>query len=234
PSAFLLGVFRRYGFDADVVPNVVDLSAFAAAPRAPRDAKTVVVAVTRNLEPVYDIHAAVRAIGHLRARGYDARLEIAGTGSLEGDLRALVREQGLEPYVHFHGHLTKGEIAQLLARTDAMLNPSRADNVPVSVLEAMASARPIVSTRAGGIPYLLADGLTTLLEEVGAHEAMPNAIARLVDEPDLASRLATAAAIEVRRYHWPELRDQWAAIYNAARSGSRVRLMASSDQPGLQ
>jgi glycosyltransferase involved in cell wall biosynthesis len=232
PSGFLLDVFRRHGFDADIVPNVVDLSAFAATPRPTGKGRTVRVAVTRNLEPVYDVEAAVRALACLRSWGYDAHLEIAGTGSLEAKLRALVREEGLEPYVRLHGHLTKRQIAELLARSDVMLNPSRADNVPVSMLEAMASSRPVVSTRAGGIPYMVADGLTALLVGVGAHEAMARAIGRLVDEPELANRLAASGLAEAKRYHWPVLRDRWATIYNAVRAGSRVRAWISSDLQG--
>lgn len=218
PSAFLLRVFARHGLDAEVIPNVIDLSRFTARPwRAAGAAPHLVV--TRNLEAIYDIPTALRAFAGVRALRSGARLTVAGTGPELAALQRLAADLGVAKAVRFAGRIDNADIAALYASADIMLNASTVDNMPISILEALASGVPVVSTRAGGIPDLVEHERTALLVPVGDHAAMADAALRLLDDTALAERLRQAGLIDAARYAWPRVRAQWQVAYRRAARG---------------
>ncbi len=211
PSDFLLRVFRAHGLDAIVIPNVVDLGRFHLRPDAERPAPHLIV--TRNLEPIYDIPTALRAFQRIHRALPQARLTVAGSGPELDALRRLAAQLGLADAVRFSGRIDNAQIAALYDSADLMLNPSAADNMPISILEALASGVPVVSTDAGGIPDLVEHERTALLVPVGDDAAMAEAALRLLRDPPLASRLRQAGASEVERFAWPNVRAQWRQAY---------------------
>lgn len=215
PSPFLLRVFAKHGLDAEIIPNIIDTQRFH--PREPRVAGSAPhVIVTRNLEPIYDIPTAIRAFALLRASHPGARLTVAGSGPQLADLERLVAEMGLAQAVHFSGRIDNAHIGELYADADLVLNPSTADNMPISILEALASGVPVVTTSAGGIPDLVQDGSTALIVPVGDAEAMAAAALRLLADPALAWRLRAAGVREAARYAWPQVRALWQEAYRGA------------------
>jgi glycosyltransferase involved in cell wall biosynthesis len=138
---------------------------------------------------------------------------VAGSGPERAALERLAAELGLHGAVHFAGRIDNADIGPLYASADVMLNPSTADNMPISILEALASGVPVVSTAAGGIPDLVEDGRTALLVPVGDDAAMADAAQRVLTEPELAAQLREAGAAEAARYAWPRVREQWRAAY---------------------
>jgi glycosyltransferase involved in cell wall biosynthesis len=221
PSGFLRQVFARFAIDSRIVPNVVDLTLFNAKPARTSNAPHVVV--PRNLEPIYDIPTALRAFAVVRQRLPDATLSVAGSGSELKSLNRLAEALGIESAVTFTGRLSREQMASLFGRADLVLNPSTADNMPVSILEAMASGVPVVSTSVGGIPYLLDDGRTALLVESGDASAMAEAALRLLEDKALAARVADAARIEVQQYSWPHVRVALEQVYEDVLRPERAR-----------
>ncbi len=218
PSAFLVRVFAKHGLKADVVPNIIDLSRFKARPqRDAGDAPHLVV--TRNLEAIYDIGTALRAFVLVRARRPAARLTVAGTGPELAALQALAGTLGVSAAVHFAGRIDNADMAKLYVGADLVLNPSTADNMPISILEALASGVPVISTDAGGIPDLVQHERTALLVSVGDANAMGQAALRLLDDAGLAQRLHDAGLNDVARYAWPRIREHWLAVYRVAARG---------------
>lgn len=212
PSRFLHEVFARHGLQAEVIPNIVDLTRFTARPmREFGDAPHLIV--TRNLEPIYDIPTALRSLARVRARYPRARLTVAGSGPERAALEALSAQLGLQGAVHFAGRIDNADIAPLYADADLMLNPSTADNMPISILEALASGVPVVSTRAGGVPHLVVHESTALLVDVGDAEAMAAAALRVLGDRALAERLAERGVQEAARYAWPAVRPLWQQAY---------------------
>jgi len=215
PSDFLLRVFARHGLQAEVIPNVIDLSRFTArALRAPGAAPHLIV--TRNLEEIYDIGTAIRAFALVRAQKPQARLTVAGTGPQRARLQSLAIELGVADGVQFAGRIDNANIAALYADADIVLNPSTADNMPISILEALASGVPVVSTRAGGIPDMVSHQQTALLVDVGKPAAMADAALRILNDPALAQQLHDAGRDSVVRYAWPSVRSKWQAAYRQA------------------
>jgi glycosyltransferase involved in cell wall biosynthesis len=210
PSGFLQEVFGRYRIAADVVPNIVDLDRFHPGP--PSQGRQLIVA--RNLEPIYDNATALQAFARVRQASPDACLLIAGTGPQEAMLRQLAAKLGVADRVEFAGRLDRDAMARRLRESCVALNPSLADNMPNSVLEALASGVPVVSTRVGGVPYIVRDGETALLVPPRDPAAMSAAI--LLREPALTEQLRTAGLRSVAAYTWARVGTRWAEVYRAA------------------
>ena len=215
PSEFLRAVFARFGIEATVVPNIVDVRRFVPAPAVAAgpgpDAPHVVIA--RNLEPIYDIATAIRAFAILHAERPTARLSIAGSGPERAMLGKLVEVLGLSAAVVFRGALSRDEMADLYRSATLMLNSSVVDNTPNSLLEAMACGIPIVSTNVGGIPYLVQDRTTALLVPPGKPEALALAMGEVLDNPALAARLVENGLQVARSCSWEAVFPLWMREY---------------------
>lgn len=213
PSGFLQTVFAHYRVAVQVVPNIIDLGRFTATCQ-PRSSATPHLIVTRNLEPIYDIPTALRAFRKVLAVFPKARLSIAGSGPMQTELVRLTAELGLSAAVSFTGRLDNERITTLYRSADLMLNPSLADNMPISVLEALACGVPVVSTNVGGIPFLLEHGRTALLVPPGEDQPMAEAALRLLMDIPLAQALSTAGIAMVQQFTWPQVREQLLTIYH--------------------
>lgn len=213
PSGFLRQVFADFGITTEVVPNIVDLERFRPAPYRARGAHLVVM---RNLEPIYDNATAMRALAIVRHSMPAARLTIAGSGPELGVLQALAAELGIADAVVFAGRIDHEAVAALYRDADVALNPSTVDNMPNSVLEALASGVPVVSTDVGGVPHVVQDGTTALLVPPRDPDAMARAVLRLLDNPSVAARLAMAGLGQVRQYTWSEVSRVLGDVYSRA------------------
>ena len=214
PSRFLQRVFAEHGVGAEIIPNIVDLEMFHPAVAVPHEGVHIVVA--RNLERIYGIDVALRAAAILKNELSEFRLSIAGEGPARPALEQLTEELGLSSMVHFTGALDVPSIAALYRSADIVLNPSRADNTPNSLLEAAASGVPIVSTDVGGIPDLVEHRRSAWLVPSEDPHAMVEGIQRLLSDPSLADQLRTNGLALARSCSWPVVRPQWFDLYQRA------------------
>jgi glycosyltransferase involved in cell wall biosynthesis len=223
PSTFLSEVFRSFGLESDVIPNVVDRATFGFRLRdwpGPR------LISTRNLEPMYNVSCSLRAFGRVQAEHPDATLTIVGAGSQERALEQEAAKLGLRG-VRFAGRVPPDEIPAFYADADIYLQSPDIDNMPLSVLEAFASGLPVVSTNAGGVPALVHDGVNGLLAPVNDDRALAACVQRLLGDPALARALALAAHAATDAYAWDAVRGEWLSAYrglsrNAAPAASAV------------
>lgn len=210
PSGYLVDVFGRHGLPAHPVFNFVDVERL---PYRPRDVLRPVFFSNRNLEPLYNVRCTLQAFALVQREVPDARLILAGDGSQRRVLEAQVREQGLRN-VTFVGRVPPDQMGRLYDDADVYLNSSDIDNMPLSIIEAYAAGIPVVTTDAGGIPYIVRDEETGLMVPRGDARALANAALRLLREPGLARRLSDAARAEcLRHYVWPAVEAQWKALY---------------------
>ncbi|PWG62680.1 glycosyltransferase family 4 protein [Spiribacter halobius] len=226
PSGFLRDVFGAHGLVAEVLPNIIDRERFCAAAGRRDGGPRLLVA--RNLEPLYGVDTALRAFASLRERYPDAQLIVAGGGPSAERLLALAASLGVAQAVTFTGRVGVERMAALYRDADVLLNPSRADNMPNALLEAMASGVPIVSTNVGGVPYMVEHGRTALLVPVDDAYAMAKAAERLLEDAVLHARLRRAGLEEASRYAWPQVRERLLDVYERAAHGGPSATAVSS------
>jgi glycosyltransferase involved in cell wall biosynthesis len=140
-------------------------------------------------------------------------MTVAGTGPERVNLEQLVRKLGLGDAVRFSGNLGRDEMADLLRSADLMLNPSLADNMPNSLLEAMACGVPIVTTDVGGIPLIVKSEETALLVKPGQARDMAEAALRILDDQRLRLKLIQNGLRDADGYSWPRIRELWLNTY---------------------
>lgn len=224
PSGFLRVVFDKFGMAADVVPNIVDTERFS--PGNEIDQPQPVILVARNLEPIYDNASAIRALALVRAKIPSAQLIVAGSGPEEASLKQLAESLGLSGSVEFSGRVEASDMPRLYRRAGVALNPSRVDNMPNSVLEALAAGVPVVSTRVGGVPYIVEHEKTALLVDPGMPEQMADAIVRILMQPELAQGLRRSGLAAVQNYTWQKVKPKLFKVYeDAIRTGHRVSIV---------
>lgn len=215
PSGFLVEVFARYGLAARIVPNVVDLQLFTPRSAAEQGADAPHILLARNLEAIYGVDVALKAFARLVAVFPGARMSVTGSGPARASLAAQAEALGIAGKVCFTGRLERARMAELFRSADILLNPSRADNLPGALLEALASAVPVVATRVGGVPHVVEHGRTALLVPVDDDLAMADAMLTLLRDKALAARLVEAGRAQVIRYEWKSVRPQLLAEYRA-------------------
>jgi glycosyltransferase involved in cell wall biosynthesis len=209
PSRFLRDVFAGFDIDTDVIPNIIDVERFRFQRRAvfrPR------VVSTRNFESLYNLPCTLRAFQIVQARYPEAELTLVGAGSQDAALRGLVDNLGLRN-VTFAGRVDPDEVWRYYADADIYLQTPDIDNMPSSLLEAFASGCAVVSSKAGGVPAILSDGVHGLLVPCNDHAAAGAAMLRLLDDPALSRQLTGAAIESCARYTWSAVRGQWLNVY---------------------
>jgi glycosyltransferase involved in cell wall biosynthesis/O-antigen/teichoic acid export membrane protein len=182
-----------------VTPGV-DERLFTPARSRPQGRVLFVSALSRahefkGLDTLLETFAALRA-----GRPY-LRLDVVGSGDDVARYRDRCRALGIEDSVRFRGRLSGLELAQAYREATVLALPSRNESFGMVLLEAMASAVPVVATTVGGIPKLIDDGRTGLLVDPGDPEGLAERLVRIIDDPDTAARLGDAGRQEAVRFH---------------------------------
>jgi glycogen(starch) synthase len=203
-----------------IVPGATDTERFH--PRADRDLGTL------STDPVLLYHGRVdrrkgvmeliEAFDRLRFSRPTLRLIVSGIGPDVAAVRTRVAELSLGDSVSLTGHADYFAAADIYRRGDIFVSPTYSEGFSNTILEAMASGLPIVSTRAVGVVDCLTDNVNALLVEPRDTDALAKAIARLLDDGALRRRLAHQALEEVRtRYSWHAIGRRIQTIYREIR-----------------
>jgi glycosyltransferase involved in cell wall biosynthesis len=210
PSRYLVDVFARFDVPADAIENFIDPRSVRLRRRG---ALRPVFLSNRNLHPLYNIGCTLRAFAIVQQRLPEASLNIVGDGPERERLEALAASLGLR-HVTFVGPVRPEEMVGWYDRSDVYLNASNIDNMPLSIIEAFACGLPVVTTRAGGIPYIVDDERNGLLVDCEDHAGLARQAMRLLDDASLVRRLTDAALDDVaRRYTWEAVGPRWNALY---------------------
>ena len=222
---YLVEVFARFGLTARAIPNHLERTALRFAERTPLRPAFL---SNRNLEPHYNVGCVLRAFALIQKQTADARLTVVGDGSQRAELERLARELALRD-VRFLGLVKPEEMAELYNEADIFLNGSEIDSMPISILEAFAGGLLVVTTDAGGIPWIVRDKETGLIVRRGDYQALAQAALQLLRDEKLAARLAANARREVEKYSWPRVRDAWLKVYGEVARGVAVESAAEGE-----
>lgn len=205
-----------------IVPMGIDLSRFkrSLAQSVGANSGTRLITTGRLVE-VKGIEYAIRAVAVLSKTWPNITLDIIGDGPLRNDLGILCKQLNIDLAVKFHGALEHDKLLALLQRSDIYVQPGivAADGTRegqgVAVAEAQAAGLPVVASRVGGIPEVVAEGESAFLVEPKDVCALANQISVLIRDPELRNRMGAAGKVFVEKTLDQEaLAKRWTTIYN--------------------
>ncbi len=182
------------------IPSGLDPAPFATLP-GPAASTPFTVGLAGRLSEEKNHALLLRAAARLRAAGVNVRFLIAGDGPLAGALREEIARAGLSDRVELAGFLPR---EHFLARVHAVVLCSRIENLPYSVLEAMAAGRPVVATCVGGLPDLVEDGRTGALVADDDEVALAARLGELAADPARVSAWGRAGREKLEREFRPD------------------------------
>ena len=171
-------------------PTFTDLEVFLDAPASPKTvADFPYILYVGMLVPSKGIEVLIRAFDRIRREHPDARLVLIGSGYAEDQFRSLVRASALDQAVLFIPPMSQAELATWMQGSLCLVLPSFSEGLGRVVLEAMASSRPVVATRVGGIPELVLDQVTGILVPPGDVNQLADALLSVLKDPKAAEAM---------------------------------------------
>src|SRR5215207_5078792 len=223
PSRYLVDVFSRFGVRARSIANFVDPDAVRLRRRT---VLRPVFLSNRNFQTLYNVPCVLRAFAVIQARIPEARLIVIGDGPERGLVHETARTLALR-HVEFVGAVQPTEMGRWYDEADVYLSASDIDNMPNSIIEAFACGLPVVTSRAGGIPYVVEHGRNGLMVDCGDHDALAATALRLLDDSLLAQRLIAEGLRDVQQhYTWEAVSGSWATLYR--------ELMSIPERPPME
>lgn len=208
-SGFLATVFDKHGLPYNIIPNIIELDDKQYRLRETLKPNFI---CTRAHEKLYNIPCILRAFQKVLTELPEAKLTLVGDGSQHAALIQMVKEMGLRN-VTFTGRVDNQEIYHYLNLSDIFLSAPKVDNMPVSVLEAMNAGLLVISSRVGGVPYMVDDGNTGLLFESDNHEELAQKMLWAINNQTFANAIIQQAHKEVTRYQWESVKKQLYTAY---------------------
>jgi glycosyltransferase involved in cell wall biosynthesis len=177
------------------------------------DEDSFVALSTGRMAEQKGIEYLIRAVALLPPDTPDLVVLLAGSGPLQGDLESLAAELDVTDRVRFLGF--RSDIGSLLAAADLVVLPSLWEGMSISLLEAMAAERPVITTTIGSNVEVTDDGDGALLVPAKDPASLAEAIYRLRTDSDLRAKLASrGAAIQRERYREETMVDAYLRLYD--------------------
>ncbi len=211
PSKYQKEQFQDQGYtNLYYIPNTVEIGNYTFI--TPGHFDTIQLLWVRSFSKIYNPLLAIKVLRQLKDLGYDAGLCMIGPDS-DGTLQdAKELAHTLDVEVRFTGKLTKQEWIAVSKDYNVFINTTNIDNMPVSVVEAMALGLPIVSTNVGGMPYLIEHGTHGLLVEPNNIDAMVKEILRLFEHPEKRDEMILNARNLAKSFDWQEVKFAWRTV----------------------
>jgi glycosyltransferase involved in cell wall biosynthesis len=206
----------------EVVPLGLDLSRFRVNGDLRRNARMAlrdelgvpsdarIVTLIARCVPIKRVDRFLRVASALQGAP-GVHFLIVGDGELREQLQSSPDAQRLRDQLIWTGF--RDDIPAVCFASDVVVLTSDNEGTPVSLIEAQAAATPVVSTNVGGVATVVQDGDTGLVVEASDEAAMAKAVARLLDDPELAARLAAAGADHAMSFAIDELVGRLDGLY---------------------
>lgn len=204
----------------EVIHNGVDLDPFrrdeAMRPSVRAElqigADAFVIAHVARLDYLKDHLTAVRTMAKLAESRADAVLLLVGDGPERSAIEAEIDGHGLRERVKLLGQ--RSDVARILAGADAMLLTSVSEGIPLTLIEGMAAALPIVTTDVGGVREVVVEGETALLAPAGDPASLSAQLQRLMSDHEFSRRLGENGAIRANQlFAEPVMHEHYAKVF---------------------
>ncbi|MGZ0017430.1 glycosyltransferase family 4 protein [Yeosuana sp. AK3] len=211
PSNYMRLTFEAYGYSNVItIPNVINIHQY---PFKPKDYDTIRLLWVRSFSKIYNPLLAVKVLKTLKDEGFQALLCMVGPDK-DGSLQTTKDfAASLNVKVEFTGKLTKQAWIDLSHQYNIFINTSDVDNMPVSVIEAMALGLVIVSTHVGGMPFLIKNGYDGVLVNPDDVQGFVTAIKTLKAQTDQTIQLTLNARKKVENYSWDKIKPLWFSLF---------------------
>jgi glycosyltransferase involved in cell wall biosynthesis len=197
------------------LPPFIDTRPFDRMPRAANDPPVLLsVGMMRARDKLDSYRVLADALGHLKHKPWRALL--VGDGPARGEVERLMAP--FRERVRFAGAVPHAELPATYAAADLYLWPAINEAYGMAFLEAQAAGLPVVAGRTGGVPAVVADGITGVLTPIGDATAFADATARLLDDAGERARLGRAARARITARH-----DERAAAHALAAALATLR-----------
>lgn len=208
-SGYLGKVFDKYRIPNTIIPNVIELD--SSRFRLRESIKPDFIS-TRTLSPLYNIECILRAFKKVKYQIPQATLRLVGDGPSRAELEEMVRAEGIKD-VLFVGRVDNREIYSQLDKADIFLSAPRIDNMPVSILEAFNAGLLVISSKVGGVPYMIEDGMNGLLfESDNDRELAQKMISAVIDSKSLS--MIENAHSSLATYSWERVWTKLSKVYS--------------------
>ncbi|CAM3435692.1 glycosyltransferase family 4 protein [Aequorivita lipolytica] len=207
PSKYMMHQFKDAGFHNIIyIPNAIEIKNY---PFHLRQSITPKLLWVRSFSEIYNPLLALEVLEMLKIKGIDASLCMVGPDK-DGTLtRCKKIASELKLPIRFTGMLQKKEWIVFSKDFDIFINTTNFDNMPVSVMEAMALGLPVISTNVGGMPFLIEDEVDGILVAPNNTEVFVKATEDLCDNPLKAQELAKNARTKMEGFDWGEVKHNW-------------------------
>lgn len=212
PSLYLKNEFEKFGYkNVKFIPNAIEIDNY---PLRQKNNDTIRLFWLRSFSKIYNPKMAIDVLKKIKDLNYDVELCMVGPDS-DGSMQ-IVKEYAKELNVELKipGKLSKPEWIELSQSYNIFINTTNFDNMPLSIIEAMALGFPIVSTNAGGLSYLIKNQEDGLLVDKGNVDEMVSAVIKIHENQELAQKLSHNARTKAEGFEWQIIKKQWNAILN--------------------
>jgi glycosyltransferase involved in cell wall biosynthesis len=207
PSMYTKSNFEALGFDnITYIPNTIEVNNYAFKERS---FNTIKLLWVRSFSRIYNPVLAVEVLKALKDKNIHAALCMVGPDG-DGSLSQVKKHaEQLGVKVDFKGKLTKQEWIKLSDLYNVFINTTNFDNMPVSVIEAMALGLPVVSTNVGGLPFLIEHKKNGFLVATNGADEFVRMILEIADSNEKTNKITKEARNFVEQFDWENVKKHW-------------------------
>ena len=208
-SEFLQNVFKEYGIETAVLPNLLD---FEQENNFSFNCSIPKLVSIRSLYKNYNIVDILDAFKSIKNKYKDSELKIMSEGPEMDNLMTYCKNEGLTD-VKFLGKVPHNEISNELIKSNILVSVPTDDNQPMSILEAFENKILVISSKVGGIPDIIKDNITGLLVDVNRPDQITEKVDWIINNPIEAKAITENAYIELKRFQWGAIGPQLINLY---------------------
>lgn len=210
PSIYLQSILNENHIKSIYLPNIIrDDNVYFKK----RDIIDPTLIVTRTFDDVYNLPLAIMAFNDLKKILPNAKLKLVGDGKLKNHLIDMVQREKIKD-VEFIGRVPNSMIGEILNTADIFINPSNKDNMPLSLFEALACGLPVISTKVGGIPDYITDGINGFLIEPNNKEQLISKIIYILNNQDEVQKIIANGYDTFQKLTLRNLKSEYLKLYD--------------------
>ncbi|MDO6758774.1 glycosyltransferase family 4 protein [Tamlana sp. 2_MG-2023] len=212
PSNYTKSNFEALGYHNIIcIPNTIELKNYPFESRCFDKVKLLWV---RSFSEIYNPMLAVDLLKALNDENIAAELCMVGP-DVDGSFQKTKNHaESLGVAVTFTGKLSKPEWIALSKDYNVFINTTNVDNMPVSVIEAMALGLFVVSTNVGGMPFLIKNEENGVLVAPNSVDALVKVISRVVVHPSKVEKMTQKARQDMEQYDWEQVEKHWLKVFS--------------------